>query len=370
MYKLIFFLLIIFSSVSFSQNFDESEIEDSDFQSPGQNIEEDEEECKLSPDSDLIKLLNLKLRKFNPMAKELEDQPPLSDEEVKQKSVRFYANQLEEANPVYMDIDKFVTLGGATLSSLINRSSKVFLKHPEKCEFFSLYGDQIIGYYEIPYNRILRLYASAVNKENNIAQDFIRSQVVPAPMNLDAAISLLYDDYGYQQNIIESLLPDEVRSLFFGEGSQVSIADVAESKLLAFSVLGGKVSQALGNEIFIIVPYSKKGLLGSNETIIITSSARIYEVPLLNVPLALNVLRSLGFNAKVIIVDHVYIDELSYCKVGEGGLWYHFKGNSKKVGCDFLSNTVRSVKTDLLQKSESYSLFKESIERVREIVNK
>ena len=140
--------------------------------------------------------------------------------------------------------------------------------------------------------------------------------------------------------------------------------------MLAFSVLGGKVSQALGNEIFIIVPYSKKGLLGSNETIIITSSARIYEVPLLNVPLALNVLRSLGFNAKVIIMDHVYIDELSYCKVGEGGLWYHFKGNSKKVGCDFLSNTVKSVKTDLLKKSESYSLFKESIERVREIVNK
>ena len=55
--------------------------------------------------------------------------------------------------------------------------------------FSLLYGDQIIGYYEIPYNRILRLYASAVNKENNIAQDFIRSQVVPAPMNLDAAIN-------------------------------------------------------------------------------------------------------------------------------------------------------------------------------------
>ena len=65
MYKLIFFLLIIFSYDSFSQDFDESEIEDSDFQSPGQNFENDEEECKLSPDSDLIKLLNLKIRKFN-----------------------------------------------------------------------------------------------------------------------------------------------------------------------------------------------------------------------------------------------------------------------------------------------------------------
>ena len=47
--------------------------------------------AKLSQDSELIKLLNLKLKKFNPMAKELEDQPPLTDEEIKQKSVRFYA---------------------------------------------------------------------------------------------------------------------------------------------------------------------------------------------------------------------------------------------------------------------------------------
>lgn len=371
MFKLIFIIFLFVGTSLLSQDRSEDYDDIIDFQSPGEPYkDEEDEECKLSQDSELIKLLNLKLRKFNPMAKELEDQPPLTDEEIKQKSVRFYANQLTDVDPVYMNIDKFVTLGGSTLSSLINRSSKVFLKHPEKCEFFSLYGDQIIGYYEIPYNRILRLYASAVNKDNNIAQEFIRSQVVPAPMNLDAAIKLLYDDYGYQQNIIESLLPDEVRSLFFGENSQVSIADVAESKLLAFSVLGGKVSEQSGNEIFILVPYSKKGLLGSNETIIITSSARIYEVPLLNVPLALNVLRSLGFNAKVIIIDHVYIDQNSHCKVGEGGLWYHFMGNNKKVGCDFLSNTVRSVREDMLQKSNSYSLFRESIERVREIINK
>ena len=44
----------------------------------------------------------------------------------------------------------------------------------------------------------------------------------------------------------------------------------------------------------------KERLLGSNETIVISSTSRIYEVPLLNVPLALNVLRSLRFNAKII----------------------------------------------------------------------
>ena len=42
-----------------------------------------------------------------------------------------------------------------------------------------------------------------------------------------------------------------VKNLFFGENSLVSIADVAESKLLAFSLLGGKVDQFQSYEIFI-----------------------------------------------------------------------------------------------------------------------
>ena len=66
---------------------------------------------------------------------------------------------------------------------------------------------QIIGSYEISFERILRLYATAVNKDNKIAQEFIRTQIIPSPMSLDQQLSLLYDDYGYQQNIIESLLP-------------------------------------------------------------------------------------------------------------------------------------------------------------------
>ena len=80
----------------------------------------------------------------------------------------------------------------------MHSSSKVFLKHPTECKFFSLYGDQIIGSYAMTFDNILRLYANAVNKDNQIAQDFIRTQLVPAPMSLDEAIRSLYDDYGYQ----------------------------------------------------------------------------------------------------------------------------------------------------------------------------
>ena len=93
------------------------------------------------------------------------------------------------------------------------------------------------------FDNILRLYANAVNKNNQIAQDFIRTQLVPAPMSLDEAIRSLYDDYGYQQNIIESLLPEDVKNLFFGENSLVSIADVAEVKTFSFFIVGGKIDK-------------------------------------------------------------------------------------------------------------------------------
>ena len=367
-FRFTFFFILLFSSASFSQDVDDNEL---DFGVPNLNqSSKDEIDCSLSLDSELIELLNFKLKKFNPTSKEYESGPPLTDQEIKHKGIRFYSLQLKDETTVKIDIDKFASLGGATLASLLDRSSKILLKHPEKCEFFTLFGDQILGYYEISFDKILRLYATAVNKENNIAQEFIRTQIVPSPMTLDMAIKSLYDDYGYQQNIIESLLPQEVRTLFFGENSMVSVADVAESKLLAFSLLGGRIQDSSLRELFIFVPYSKKGLLGSNETIVISSSSEIYEVPLLNVPLALNVLRSLGFNAKIIQLKHVYIDKDSFCKVGEGGLWYHYKGRDKMVGCDFLSNTIRSIKAKTIKNAEDYPIFRESIDRVYEIMKK
>ena len=172
------FLYLSFNSLVLSQNL--SDEDTTDFGVPIQSKESVEnKDCELSKDSELIKLLNFKLKKFNPTSKEFENGPPLTEEEIKHKSIRFYSLQLKDERNVKIDIDKFASLGGATLASLLDRSSKVFLRHPEKCEFFSLFGDSIIGHYEISFERILRLYATAVNKDNDIAQEFIRTQIIP-----------------------------------------------------------------------------------------------------------------------------------------------------------------------------------------------
>ena len=372
-------LILLVTSVDInSQELIDTEDEDKiDFASPGDNKadEDKDDSCNTSPHSDLLDLLNVKLKKFNPIPEDRRGGEvrgggnQLTPEEITTNSIRFYAEQLKDQKPVKIRIETFTSLGKGPLTSLIDRSSKVFLKHPTECKFFSLYGDQIIGAYAMTFDNILRLYANAVNKDNQIAQDFIRTQLVPAPMSLDEAIRSLYDDYGYQQNIIESLLPEDVKNLFFGENSLVSIADVAESKLLAFSLLGGKIDKFQNYEIFIVAPKSKKGLLGSNETIVISGSGKIYEVPLLNIPLALNVMRSLGFNAKIVLITHLHISNDSFCRVGDGGSWYHYKGKIKKAGCDFLSNAIMSLRDKTLSLSDDYGTYKNSIDRVNEILN-
>ena len=40
------------------------------------------------------------------------------------------------------------------------------------------------------------------------------------------------------------------------------------------------------------------------------------------------------------------------------GLWYHFKGREKRVGCDFLSNVVKSIRQNSLNESSIIQLLK------------
>ena len=40
------------------------------------------------------------------------------------------------------------------------------------------------------------------------------------------------------------------------------------------------------------------------------------------------------------------------------------------VGCDFQSNTIKSIQSKTIRNSEDYPIFKESIDRVYEIMNK
>ena len=98
--------------------------------------------CETSPHSELLNLLNVKLKKFNPIPEDRRGGEvrgggnQLTPDEISTNSIRFYAEQLKDEKPVKIRIETFTSLGKGPLTSLIDRSSKVFLKHPTECKFF------------------------------------------------------------------------------------------------------------------------------------------------------------------------------------------------------------------------------------------
>ena len=110
MIKLTHLILIYFflNSISVTQSQSLEDDDSNDFGTPNQTTQTNEEDdCALSKDSELINLLNFKLKKFNPTGKEFESGPPLTEEEIKHKSIRFYSLQLQDERSVKIDIDKF-----------------------------------------------------------------------------------------------------------------------------------------------------------------------------------------------------------------------------------------------------------------------
>ena len=122
-------------------NPDDDEI---DFAIPGENEKLTEtDDCETSPHSELLNLLNVKLKKFNPIPEDRRGgevrgggSQQLTPDEVTTNSIRFYAEQLKDEKPVKIRIETFTSLGKGPLTSFIDRSSKGFFKTSHRMQVF------------------------------------------------------------------------------------------------------------------------------------------------------------------------------------------------------------------------------------------
>ena len=135
-FPVLLLLILLVTSVNInSQELTDPEEEDEiDFASPGDSkkVEANDDICETSPHSELLDLLNVKLKKFNPIPEDRRGGEvrgggnQLTPEEITTNSIRFYAEQLKDEKPVKIRIETFTSLGKGPLTSLIDRSSKVF----------------------------------------------------------------------------------------------------------------------------------------------------------------------------------------------------------------------------------------------------
>ena len=99
-------MILLVTSVDInSQELIDSEDEDkTDFASPGGNKEDEGKDdlCETSPHSELLNLLNVKLKKFNPIPEDRRGGEvrgggnQLTPDEISTNSIRFYAEQLKD----------------------------------------------------------------------------------------------------------------------------------------------------------------------------------------------------------------------------------------------------------------------------------
>ena len=116
----VFLFLLITSKDISSQEIVGSEEEDKiDFASPGSSETDTDEDnsCETSPHSELLDLLNVKLKKFNPIPEDRRGGEvrgggnQLTQDEITTNSIRFYAEQLKDVKPVKIRIETFTSLG-------------------------------------------------------------------------------------------------------------------------------------------------------------------------------------------------------------------------------------------------------------------
>ena len=195
--------------------------------------QENKKKCRINTNKQILDFIKKELKPFNSGSNE--EGPRLSQSDLKLLEIKHYSDQLKDSREMRMDILSFSTLNKQDLEIFNKFSSKIKLVLSD-CSEVVFFGDNLLGAYELPYDDMLKAFTLASKNNNEIILDFIRNQVTPKSISLFDAINILMNDFATQQNIIMELLSEEVKKVFFGENNMVATTDVAEARLLSFSL--------------------------------------------------------------------------------------------------------------------------------------
>ncbi len=325
--------------------------------------QENKKKCRINSNKQILDFIKKELKPFNSGTNE--EGPRLSQSDLKLLEIKHYSNQLKESREMRMDILSFSTLNQQDLEIFNKFSSKIKLVLSD-CSEVVFFGDTLLGAYELPYDDMLKAFTLASKNNNEIILDFIRNQVTPKSISLFDAINILMNDFATQQNIIMELLSEEVKKVFFGENNMVATTDVAEARLLSFSLLGGQILDAKDKLLFFILPKTYKGVKSSIGTLVLDIDGNLYEIPNLNYILSVNILSGLGVNTRTLTMSEI-ISNSGSCRIDLAGNWMHKINGMEIRGCPFNSVSKKMLKQGSHRNSRDYKSYKAVFEEIENI---
>ena len=325
--------------------------------------QQNKKKCRINSNKQILDFVKKELKPFKQGTNA--EGPRLSQSDLKLLEIKHYSNQLKDSREMRMDILSFSTLNQNDLDIFKKFTSKIKLVLSD-CSEVVFFGDTLLGAYELPYDDMLKAFTLASKNSNNIILDFIRRQVTPKPITLFDSVNILMNDFATQQNVIMELLSDEVKKVFFGENNMVATTDVAEARLLSFSLLGGNILDAKDKLLFFILPKTYKGVRASIGTLVLDIDGNLYEIPNLNYVLSVNILSGLGVNTRTLTLSEV-VSSSGSCRIDLAGNWMHKVGGIEKRGCPFNSITKIMLKEGNHRSSRDYKSYQAVFEEIENI---
>ena len=325
--------------------------------------QENKKKCRLNTNKQILDFIKKELKPFNSGSNE--EGPRLSQSDLKMLEIKHYSDQLKDSREMRMDILSFSTLNKQDLEIFNKFSSKIKLVLSD-CSEVVFFGDTLLGAYELPYDDMLKAFTLASKNNNEIILDFIRNQVTPKSISLYDAINILMNDFATQQNVIMELLSEEVKKVFFGENNMVATTDVAEARLLSFSLLGGEILEAKDKLLFFILPKTYKGVKSSIGTLVLDIDGNLYEIPNLNYILSVNILSGLGVNTRTLTMSEV-ISNSGSCRIDLAGNWMHKVNGIEIRGCPFNSISKKMLEQGSHRNSRDYKSYEAVFEEIENI---
>jgi len=325
--------------------------------------QENKKKCRINTNKQILDFIKKELKPFNSGSNE--EGPRLSQSDLKMLEIKHYSDQLKDSREMRMDILSFSTLNKQDLEIFNKFSSKIKLVLSD-CSEVVFFGDNLLGAYELPYDDMLKAFTLASKNNNEIILDFIRNQVTPKSISLFDAINILMNDFATQQNVIMELLSEEVKKVFFGENNMVATTDVAEARLLSFSLLGGEILDAKDKLLFFILPKTYKGVKSSIGTLVLDIDGNLYEIPNLNYILSVNILSGLGVNTRTLTMSEV-ISNSGSCRIDLAGNWMHKVNGIEIRGCPFNSISKKMLEQGSHRNSRDYKSYEAVFEEIENI---
>ena len=325
--------------------------------------QENQKKCRINSNKQILDFVKKELVPFKQGTNE--DGPRLSNADLKQLEIKHYSEQLKDSREMRMDILSFSTLNVNDLEIFKRFTSKIKLVLSD-CSEVVFFGDTLLGAYELPYEDMLKAFTLATKNNNTIILNFIKNQVTPKPINLYDGINILMNDFATQQNVIMELLSKEVKQVFFGENTTVATTDIAEARLLSFSLLGGKILDAQNKLLFFILPKTYKEVKSSIGTLVLDIDGNLYEIPNLNYLLSVNILSGLGVNTRTLTLTEI-VSASSSCRIDIAGSWMHKINGIEKRGCPFNSVAKKMLLEANHKNSRDYDTYRAVFEEIENI---